>query len=259
MGQLSDRVTPALFDAVLFDLDGVITMTAKVHAKCWQQMFDEFLAKRAQERGEPFQPFDSDRDYRLYVDGKPRADGVRAFLASRGITLAEGTVDAPPDSDTVYGLGNRKNTLIHQVLQSDGVEVFQGTLDWIAYLHHVGIRTAVVSSSKNCEAILRVAGIADLFEVRVDGVTAGERRLPGKPAPDTFLEAARELEVTAQRSVVVEDAIAGVQAGRAGAFGLVIGVDRHGDADQLKEHGADIVVHCLAELIPRAPGKEVRR
>jgi beta-phosphoglucomutase family hydrolase len=257
MGQLSDRVTRAQFDAVLFDLDGVITMTAKVHAKCWQQMFDEYLGKRAKEREEPFQPFDSDRDYRLYVDGMPRVDGVRSFLASRDITLEEGTVDSPPDSDTVYGLGNRKNVLIHQVLQTDGVEVFQGTLDWITYLHEVGIRTAVVSSSKNCEAILKVAGISDLFEVRVDGVIAGERSLPGKPAPDTFLEGAREMGVTAQRSVVVEDAIVGVQAGRAGEFGLVIGVDRHGEANQLKENGADIVVQCLSEMIPRVPGNEV--
>ena len=242
-------ITRERFDAVLFDLDGVLTDTAGVHATCWKKTFDEFLKRRAVERKEPFFPFDIGSDYKLYVDGKPRYDGVRSFLESRDVELAEGGPDSPPDEDTVGGLGNRKNQLFNEVVASQGVKIYEGSVALVRHLRGESIKTAVVSSSKNSEGILRAAGIMDLFELRVDGVDAARLKLRGKPAPDTFLEAARQLGVEPQRSVVVEDAISGVQAGRDGGFGLVIGVDRRGGRDALQQHGAHLVVSDLGELL----------
>ena len=241
---ISDR-----FDAVLFDLDGVLTATAKLHATCWKKMFDEYLAQRAAALNELFQPFDIATDYKQYVDGKLRYDGVRAFLESRDIHLPWGDPEDPPDRATICGLGNRKNELIQELLASGAVEVFESSADLVRQLRGAGLKTAVVSASKNCEAILQAAGIADLFDARVDGVVAARLHLSGKPAPDTFLEAARQLGVEPERSVVVEDAVSGVQAGRAGGFGLVIGVDRKGDPEALRNNGADIVVGDLGELL----------
>jgi beta-phosphoglucomutase family hydrolase len=239
---------PEHFDAVLFDLDGVLTDTARVHAEAWKRMFDGFLRSWAQGHDLPFREFAYEADYLPYVDGKPRYDGVRSFLASRGIVLPEGGPEDPPEAVTVHGLGNRKNVLVHELL-AEGVEPYAGSVALVHQLHGDGIRTAVVSSSANCAAVLDAAGIADLFEARVDGVVARELGLPGKPAPDTYLEAARRLDAPAPRAVVVEDAISGVQSGRNGGFGLVIGVDREGNPEALREHGADLVVADLAELV----------
>ena len=246
---MTKPITRERFDAVLFDLDGVLTDTASVHAICWKKMFDDFLKRRAVERKEPFFSFDIGSDYKLYVDGKPRYDGVRSFLESRGVELAEGGLDSPPDEDTVCGLGNRKNQLFNELVESHSVKTYEGSVTLVRYLRGEGIKTAVVSSSRNSEGILRAAGIVDLFELRVDGVDAARLKLRGKPAPDMFLEAARQLGVEPQRSVVVEDAISGVQAGRDGGFGLVIGVDRHGARDALQQHGAHLVVSDLGELL----------
>lgn len=237
------------FDAVLFDLDGVLTSTASVHSACWKKMFDEFLQAYSREQGQTFDPFDIDRDYRRYVDGKPRYDGVRSFLESRGIVLPEGKPDDAPDQRTVCGLGNRKNELFNEMVRAQGVERFEGSIDWARRLRSQGIKTAVVSSSKNCKVILEAAGIEDLFDTRVDGEVAARLSIPGKPAPDTFLQAATQLDVKPERAVVVEDAISGVQAGHAGGFGLVIGVDRHNDAAALSDNGADVVVEDLSELL----------
>jgi beta-phosphoglucomutase family hydrolase len=242
-------VTPEQFDAVLFDLDGVLTDTAKVHAACWKKMFDEFLRNQVAQTGEPFRPFDIDTDYKQYVDGKLRYEGVRSFLHSRGIRLPDGDPGDPAHRETICGLGNRKNDLIQEVLATDGVEVYDRSLPFVHHLRSVGIRTAIVSASRNCPAVLAAAGLADFFDVRVDGEVAARLHLAGKPAPDTFLEAARQLGVEPARAVVVEDAIAGVQAGRAGQFGLVIGVARKGEEDALRENGADIVVADLSELL----------
>jgi beta-phosphoglucomutase family hydrolase len=242
-------ITPDLFDAVLFDLDGVLTSTAKVHSSCWKTMFDDFLARRASQRNEPFRPFDIAADYKLYVDGKLRYEGVRGFLASRNISIAEGTPADPPTADTVCGLGNRKDALVKAALDQGEVESYPGSVAFVRWLRNQGIRTAVVSSSNNCEQVLRAVGLIDLFEARVDGLIASELHLPGKPKPDTFLKAAEMLQVIPARAVVVEDAIAGVQAGRAGGFGLVIGVDRGGSSDALRTHGADVVVTDLGELL----------
>jgi beta-phosphoglucomutase family hydrolase len=242
---LPDGVT-----ACLFDLDGVLTDTAAVHNRAWKQTFDEFLRRRSDATGEPFVAFDPGADYNAYVDGKKREDGVRSFLASRAVVLPEGTPDDPPDADTVWGVGNRKNELLLATLERDGVEVYEGSRRYLQAARDAGLRRAVVSSSANTAQVLEVTGLADLVELRVDGLTARERSLPGKPAPDTFLAAAAELGVPAVQSVVFEDALAGVQAGRAGAFGYVVGVDRVGQADALREQGADVVVQDLAELLP---------
>lgn len=242
-------VTKELFDAVLFDLDGVLTDTAKIHAACWKRMFDDFLRERATEKNEPFRPFDIGTDYKLYVDGKPRFDGVQSFLESRGIHLPYGEPGSPPSDETICGLGNRKNEMVKEAIESEGVEAYEGSVAFVRHLRNQGIKTAVVSASSNCEPVLRSAGIADLFDVRVDGEVASQLNLAGKPAPDTFLKAAQELGVQPNRAVVVEDAISGVQAGRRGGFGLVIGVDRKGDAESLWENGADIVVNDLGEML----------
>jgi beta-phosphoglucomutase family hydrolase len=233
----------------LFDLDGVITQTATVHAKAWKEMFDEYLRRRAEQTGQPFVPFDFHDDYDRYVDGMPRADGVRTFLKSRGVELPEGSPDDPPDADTINGLGNRKNEIVQQRIREDGVEVYPGSVRYLHAVRDSGIRTAVVSSSANTQEVLQVTGLADLFDARVDGVVARERHLPGKPKPDTFLAGAAELGVAPAQAAVFEDALAGVEAGRAGRFGLVVGVDRVGQADALRQHGADVVVKDLAELL----------
>ena len=237
------------YDAVLFDLDGVVTNTAKLHAACWKQMFDEYLKKRATERGEPFRPFDLAVDYRLYLDGKPRFDGVRDFLASRGIQLPEGESDDPPQAETVRGLGNRKNKLVSDAIKRIGVEAYEGSVRFIDQLRADKFKIALVTSSENCAAVLKAAKLESFFDVRVDGHMVEKQNLAGKPAPDTFLMAARLLGVEPRRAVVVEDAISGVQAGSRGNFGLVIGVARKGDADELKKNGADVVVNDLSELV----------
>ena len=243
------HITRERFDAVLFDLDGVLTSTAKIHSACWKEMFDEYLRKRAAQKNEPFQPFDIGTDYLLYVDGKPRFNGVRDFLKSRGIQLPDGTPGDSPGSETVCGLGNRKNEMVNKAIASGMVEAYEGSVAWVRHLRKEGIKTAVVSSSHNCEAVLKAAKIADLFDVRVDGEVADQLGLTGKPAPDTYLTAAKQLSVDPKRAVVVEDALSGVQAGRNGSFGLVIGVARHDNADELRANGADVVVTDLAELL----------
>jgi beta-phosphoglucomutase family hydrolase len=242
-------ITRDQYDAVLFDLDGVITDTANMHAACWKQMFDAYLQKRAVERGEPFRPFNIATDYRLYVDGKPRFNGVRDFLTSRGIQLPEGSPDDPAQAETVGGLGNRKNNLINEVIEEVGVEPYEGSVKLIHQLHHQEFKIAVVTSSQNCEAVLKAAKLDAFFEVRVDGNTIDAQQLAGKPAPDTFLMAAQRLGVEPKRAVVVEDAISGVQAGRNGNFGLVIGVARKGNAEELQHHGAHLVLNDLGELL----------
>ncbi|HKE72860.1 MAG TPA: beta-phosphoglucomutase family hydrolase [Acidimicrobiales bacterium] len=233
--------------ACLFDLDGVLTRTATVHAAAWKEMFDEFLAARAREMVDEPRPFTSE-DYDRYVDGRPRLDGTRAFLASRGIGLPEGDPSDPPGAPTVHGLSTRKNDLVLARL-ADHVEVYEGSMRYVRAVRGAGLRTAVVSSSANAKAVLDVAHIADLFDHVVDGQLAQARGLHGKPAPDTFLAAAEDLGAGPGEAAVYEDAIAGVEAGRAGGFARVVGVDRVGQADALREHGADVVVSDLAELL----------
>jgi alpha,alpha-trehalase len=238
------------FDAMILDLDGVITRTATIHARAWKRMFDDYLRRREAERREPFRPFDQVADYRRYVDGKPRYDGVRSFLESRGIHLPEGTPSDPPGQETICGLGNLKDQwFLNLLVEGGGVEVFEDTLDALRRWRALGLKTAVVSSSKNCDLVLRAAGLVELFDVRVDGNTAEELRLPGKPAPDTFLEAAHRLGVAPSRAAVFEDACAGVQAGRHGHFGTVVGVARQeSQLAALQEAGADVVVRDLREF-----------
>jgi beta-phosphoglucomutase family hydrolase len=236
----------------LFDLDGVLTKTAKVHDAAWKQMFDDFLRDRSRRTGQPFVPFDPVADYDKYVDGKPRLDGTRSFLASRGIELPDGSEDDPPDAETVHGLSNRKNQIVLKRIRTDGVEAYEGSVRYVRAVRDAGLRRAVVSSSANAHDVLVAAGIEDLFEVRIDGVVAEQEHLRGKPAPDTFLAGARALGLEPRAAAVFEDALAGVAAGRAGGFGCVVGVDRAGQADELREHGADVVVTDLAELLDRS-------
>ncbi|MFJ3929346.1 beta-phosphoglucomutase family hydrolase [Streptomyces sp. NPDC090029] len=235
--------------ACLFDLDGVLTRTAKVHAAAWKEMFDGFLRARAEREGTAFTPFDAVEDYDEYVDGRPREDGVRTFLASRGVRLPEGSPDDPPGAETVNGLGTRKNALVLRRIREDGVEPYEGSVGYVHAVRAAGLRCAVVSSSANCRDVLAAAGIEDLFDGRVDGVVAHERGLRGKPAPDTYLEGARVLGAEPAEAAVFEDALAGVEAGRAGGFGVVVGVDRVGQAEHLRSHGADVVVRDLSELL----------
>jgi beta-phosphoglucomutase family hydrolase len=235
--------------ACLFDLDGVLTDTASVHRRAWKEMFDGYLSARAQRTGDPFVPFDIDADYASYVDGKKREDGVRAFLESRGITLPEGSPDDDADAETVNGLGNRKNELFQQRLHSDGVDVFDGSRRYLEAVSAAGLRVAVVSSSANTREVLDLTGLARFVEVRVDGVTMRDEGIAGKPAPDSFLHAAQLLDTPPDHAAVFEDALAGVAAGHAGHFGVVIGVDRVGHAEDLRRHGADVVVTDLAELL----------
>jgi len=241
---LPDTVT-----ALLFDLDGVLTQTAKVHAAAWKETFDGYLRQRAEKHGAAFQEFDKVADYDEYVDGKPRYDGVRSFLQSRGIELPEGDPDDPPSKETVCGVGNRKNELVLKLIKQDGVDPYEGSVAFVKAAREAGLRRAVVSSSTNCQDVLVAAGIEDLFEARIDGVVAERDHLKGKPAPDTFLAGARALGVTPAQAAVFEDALAGVQAGRAGDFGYVVGVDRVGQAQALREHGASVVVADLDELL----------
>jgi len=240
---------PDAVRACLFDLDGVLTQTAKVHDAAWKEMFDGFLRPRAAAAGESFVPFDPVADYDEYVDGRPRYEGVREFLASRHIELPDGAADDPPGADTVHGLGNRKNELVLRMIRELGVEAYEGSVRYVRAVRDAGLRTAVVSSSANCRDVLRAAGIEELFEVRIDGVVAEHEHLRGKPEPDTFLAGARALGLGADASAVFEDALAGVAAGRAGRFAYVVGVDRVGQAEALREHGADVVVKDLAELL----------
>ncbi|MFT3863076.1 MAG: beta-phosphoglucomutase family hydrolase [Solirubrobacterales bacterium] len=240
---------PEAITALLFDLDGVLTKTAVVHAKAWKQTFDEFLEARAEKNGEKFVPFDSGEDYNEYVDGKPRYDGVRSFLGSRRIELPEGSPDDPPEAETVCGLGNRKNDLVQELIHRDGVEVYPGSVAFVEAARAAGLRRAVVSSSANTREVLKAAGIEGLFEARIDGRVADAKQLKGKPAPDTYLAGAAALGVEAAAACVFEDAVSGVEAGHAGHFGHVVGVDRVGHAEALREHGADVVVDDLAELI----------
>ncbi|CRZ15908.1 beta-phosphoglucomutase family hydrolase [Mycolicibacterium neworleansense] len=240
---------PEQITACLFDLDGVLTDTASVHKKAWKTMFDQYLKGRAERTGETFTAFDIDADYLNYVDGKRREDGVRSFLASRGIQLPEGAPDDPADADTIEGLGNRKNAMFHHTLHKGGVEVFEGSRRYLQAVAEAGFRRAVVSSSANTEEVLRITGLDKYIEQRVDGVTMRDENIPGKPAPDSFLRAAELLGVSPAHAAVFEDALAGVAAGRAGKFGFVVGVDRVGQAEQLRRDGADIVVTDLAELM----------
>jgi trehalose-phosphatase len=242
-------MSPLPYQAIILDLDGVITRTAQVHARAWRQMFDEYLEQRSTQGQKSYAPFDIDADYRTYVDGKPRYDGVCSFLESRGIELAYGDLDDPPDRETICGLGNRKNEIFLELLHKEGVDVYEDTVEQIHHWRSWGLKTAVVSSSRNCKPILETAGLLDLFDARVDGVDSARLNLEGKPAPDIFLEAAEELGVTPGQAVAIEDAISGVKAGRAGKFGLVVGVDRQGNQrEALLNNGADQVVTNLAEL-----------
>ncbi|HEX4457751.1 MAG TPA: beta-phosphoglucomutase family hydrolase [Polyangia bacterium] len=243
---------PETVRACLFDLDGVITETAKVHAAAWKQMFDEFLKARAKATGEKLVPFDAVADYDEYVDGKPRTDGTRSFLQSRHIALPEGNADDPPSRDTIAGLSARKNELVLALIEKNGVEVYPGSLRYLKAVRAAGLKTAVVSSSANCKAVLAAAGVTGYFDTRVDGVVAAEQHLAGKPAPDTYLAAARALAVGANEAAVFEDALAGVESGKAGHFAYVVGVDRVGQAAALKQHGGSVVVKDLAELLERA-------
>ncbi len=235
--------------ACLFDLDGVLTQTAAVHAAAWKEMFDGYLRDRAARTGEPFVPFDTHDDYDAYVDGKPRYAGVRDFLRARGIELPQGSPDDDPAAETIDGLGNRKNEIVLRLIHEHGVEAYQGSRRYLEAARAGGLRRAVVSSSTNCRDVVRAAGIEDLLEVRVDGVVAEREHLRGKPAPDTFLAAARRFGVEPHEAAVFEDALAGVEAGRAGGFGCVVGVDRVGQAQALRDRGADVVVADLAELV----------
>jgi beta-phosphoglucomutase family hydrolase len=242
------------YDAWLFDMDGVLTKTAAVHAAAWKQAFDEFLQREATRSATAFAPFDIESDYEKYVDGEPREDGVRNFLASRNIKLPEGADGDPGDARSVKGLGNRKNDLVLEVMKRDGVAVFEGATALVSELRRLGVKVAVISASENTRAALGAAGILALFDAIVDGIVVKERHLAGKPAPDGFLEGARVLGVEPGRCVVLEDALAGVEAGRSGHFALVIGVDHHDSpgvhdyAEELRTHGADVVVTSLAAL-----------
>jgi beta-phosphoglucomutase family hydrolase len=235
--------------ACLFDLDGVLTDTASVHAASWKQVFDDYLRARAERDGTPFRPFDASADYGPYVDGKPRLAGTDSFLRSRGIELPEGDPADPPGTETLYGLSTAKNDLVQEKIKTVGVEVYPGSVRYLHAVKDAGLITAVVSSSANAEQVLDVVGMSPLIDHRVDGVTAKQRGLAGKPAPDTFLAAAADLGVDRSQAVVFEDALAGVAAGRAGGFGFVVGVDRLGHADKLRENGATVVVDDLADLL----------
>lgn len=233
----------------LFDMDGVLTRTARIHAAAWKEMFDEYLRDRAAATGTPFVPFDEAGDYERYVDGKKRADGTRGFLLARGIDLPEGRPDDPPGMPTVNGLSNRKNELVQAILDRQGVEVFEGSLRYLRAVRDAGLRRAVVSSSANTARVLAAAGIDAMFDARIDGEVAKERGLAGKPAPDMFLAAAEALGIAPAEGAVFEDALAGVAAGRAGGFAVVVGVDRGHQAQALRDNGADVVVTDLCELL----------
>ena len=243
---------PDSIRACLFDLDGVLTQTASVHAAAWKQMFDSYLQQRSVRTAKPFVAFDPVADYDAYIDGKLRADGTRSFLNSRGISLPEGKPDDLPDAETIHGLSNRKNQILLERLDVSGVQVYAGSVDYLQKVQKAGLRRAVVSASANTRQVLAAAGLADAFETVVDGIVADREHLRGKPAPDSYLAAARLLQVQPAEAAVFEDALAGVEAGRAGGFGWVIGVDRVGQREVLFQHGAHIVVNDLAELLDAA-------
>jgi beta-phosphoglucomutase family hydrolase len=249
---------PQVVTAGLFDLDGVLTNTAAAHNKAWTETFDAFLRERAERNGEPFVPFNPAGDYATYVDGKPRLDGVRDFLASRGIALPEGNPDDGPDTATLNGLGNRKNQALLRWIREEGVEVFEGSRRYLEAARDARLRRVVVSSSANTAEVLQATGLVALVEGWIDGLTIAAQRLKGKPAPDAFLAGARCAGVEPGQAAVFEDALAGVEAGRAGGFGFVVGVDRTGHADALRAHGADVVVGDLAQLLGGATGKAPR-
>lgn len=240
---------PEKVRACLFDLDGVLTDTASVHTKAWKAMFDAYLSARAERTGGQFVPFDPAADYRQYVDGKKREDGVRSFLSSRGIQLPDGSPDDPGDLETVYGLGNRKNDMFQKVLKKDGVDVFEGSRRYLEAVSAAGLSIAVVSSSANTRDVLEITGLGRFIQQRVDGVRLREEHIAGKPAPDSYLRGAQLLDTAPDAAAVFEDAISGVQAGRAGNFGYVVGVDRVGQAEDLRRNGADVVITDLAELL----------
>lgn len=240
---------PGGIEACLFDLDGVLTRTAEIHAAAWKRMFDAFLRERRGGTGGAQEPFDPVGDYAAHVDGRPRADGVRAFLASRGIGLPEGAPADPPSAETVHGLANRKNELVGRLIERQGVRAYEGSVRFLGTVRAAGLASAVVTSSENAEGVLRAAGLDGSFEATVDGVDVRELGLAGKPAPDEFLEAARRLGIAPRQAAVIEDAVAGVAAGRAGDFGYVIGVDRARRAGELRAAGADLVVSDLADLL----------
>jgi beta-phosphoglucomutase family hydrolase len=241
---------PDTVRACLFDLDGVLTDTASVHRTAWKAMFDSYLQDRAERTGEPFVAFDIDADYLNYVDGKKREDGVRSFLTARDIELPEGNPEDDPSAETVYGLGNRKNDLFHKTLREDGVKVFEGSRRYLEAVAAADLAVAVVSSSANTREVLEITGLEKFVQQRVDGATMREEHIAGKPAPDSFLRAAELLGVEPAEATVFEDALAGVEAGRSGHFGCVVGVDRVGQAEALRRNGADVVVSDLAELLP---------
>jgi beta-phosphoglucomutase family hydrolase len=243
---------PTTIRACLFDLDGVLTQTAEEHAAAWQQMLDSYLKQRAARTGEAFVPFDPVADYDTYIDGRLRADGTRSFLQSRGINLPEGSAEDPPDAETINGLSNRKNAILLERLRSGGVQVYPGSVRYLQAVKDAGLRRAVVSASANTRQVLESAHLTACFETVVDGVVAAHDHLKGKPAPDSYLAAARALQLPPAEAAVFEDALAGVQAGRAGNFGFVVGVDRVDQAGALRQHGADIVVRDLAELLDKA-------
>jgi beta-phosphoglucomutase family hydrolase len=242
---------PDAIRACLFDLDGVLTDTASVHKKAWKVMFDAYLRKRAERTGEQFVPFDIEADYLTYIDGKKRDDGVRSFLDARGITLPDGDPDDDSSAETVYGLGNHKNDLFHETLRKDGVKVFEGSRRYLEAVAAADLAVAVVSSSSNTREVLEVTGLDKFVQHRVDGVTMREENIAGKPAPDSFLRAAELLGAEPAQAAVFEDALAGVEAGRSGHFGSVVGVDRVGQAEALRRNGADTVVTDLVELLPQ--------
>jgi beta-phosphoglucomutase family hydrolase len=242
---------PAGITTCLFDLDGVLTQTAKIHAQAWKQMFDDFLREWSERTGEPFHEFDRPTDYDEYVDGKPRLEGVKSFLESRGIHLPMGSPSDPPDAETIHALGTRKNELVLRLIEAQGVEPYEGSVRFVEAARDQGLRRAVVSSSTNCQEVLAAAGIEHLFEVRIDGVVAERDKLAGKPAPDTFLAGARAFDSEPDQCAVFEDALAGVEAGRAGNFRWVVGVDRTGQGEALGRRGADVVVDDLAELLEK--------
>ncbi len=244
----SYTIPTTVFDAVIFDLDGVVTDTASVHAAAWKRMFDDFLSRHAFRNSVPFRPFEIETDYRLYVDGKPRFDGLRSFLRSRGIQLPEGRPEDPPGAETIHGLARRKNEDFLKRVREEGVEVYESTVALIHCLKKYGLKTAVISSSKSCALILDSVNLSDLFDVKVDGVDSEILGIPGKPAPQIFLEAARQLQVKPKRAVVIEDAVSGVQAGRAGKFGLIIGIARSGGNEDLLKNGALVAVEDLSEI-----------
>jgi len=244
------RINLAEYKAVLSDLDGVITKTARVHATAWKRLFDDYLAQVSSQTGTAFEPFHLEEDYRLHLDGKPRHDGVRDFLMSRGLNLPPGDPSDSADRETLYGLGNKKDAYFETALHETGVNVYPGTVEFLHLAKDAGVKLAVVSSSHHCAEILEAVGLTPLFEVRIDGHEIDRLRLAGKPAPDSFWEAARRLAVEPHDAIVIEDALAGVRAGHAGGFGLVIGVDRRNQAEALREQGADIVVSDLSDLLP---------